>query len=158
MNVILLYPVILVNLILEDGQQRYFRHYKNGKIIYIVFNDMIYQQTPPPGLYIDRERELINQPSNEKKPQNGKLIRILLLTITMVDSEQFTLKGKLVLYTRSSIELYNSRNNKQVHRMHGMIQLENMYALIMQNFCNLGIYWIIDIFLFLYNTHIVSRN
>ncbi len=52
-------------------------------------------------------RKPINQSSDEKKPWNNKLIRKLLFTVTMVDPEPFTLKGKLVIYTGVFVEFYN---------------------------------------------------
>ena len=51
--------------------------------------------------------EPINQPSNKRKPWNGKLIRKLLLTVTVVDPKRFIPKSKLVTYTGAFVELYN---------------------------------------------------
>ena len=92
---------------LEDGRQGYFRHHQIGKRTCAIFNDMGYQQTASPGPYMDRGGEPINQPSNKKKPWNGKLIRKLLLTVTVTDPEWFTPKGKPVTYTGAFVELYN---------------------------------------------------
>ena len=44
---------------------------------------------------------------NKKKPWNGKLIGELLLTMTVINPEQFTSKGKWVIYIRSFVKLYN---------------------------------------------------
>ncbi len=47
------------------------------------------------------------EPRNEGRPWNGKLIRKLLLTLTVADPERFTLKGKPVTYIGAFVELYN---------------------------------------------------
>ena len=47
------------------------------------------------------------EPGNEGRPWNGKLIRKLLLTVTVADLERFTPKGKPVTYTGALVELYN---------------------------------------------------
>ena len=49
----------------------------------------------------------INRPIKKGKPWKGKLIRKLLLTMTVVDSERFTPKGKLVIFTRAFVEFYH---------------------------------------------------
>ena len=51
--------------------------------------------------------EPINQPSNKGKSLNSKLIRKLLLIVTVANPEQFTPKGKPVTYTGAFVELYN---------------------------------------------------
>ena len=56
---------------------------------------------------MDRGEEPINQPSNKGKSWNGKLIRKLLLTVTVADPEQFTPKDKPVTYIGAFVEFYN---------------------------------------------------
>ena len=41
-------------LVLEDGQQGYFKRRQIGKKTYAMFNDMGYQRTTSPGLYMDK--------------------------------------------------------------------------------------------------------
>lgn len=48
--------------------QRYFRYQQISKKMYIIFIGMGYQYTILSILYIDREKELINQTNNKKKP------------------------------------------------------------------------------------------
>lgn len=63
------------------------------------------------------ERELKNRLVNNRKLQNRKQIRKLLLTKTVADLEQFTAKNKQITYTEVFVELYNQKNYKQVHEM-----------------------------------------
>ena len=72
-----------------------------------MFDDMGYQRTVSPGLYMDRGGEPINWPSNKAKLWNGKLIGKLLLIMTMANPERFTPKSKPVIYTGVFVKLYN---------------------------------------------------
>ena len=56
----------------------------------------------------------------------------------MADLEQFTLKGKLVIYIGAVIKLYNWKNCGQVHKIHKIIELEKMRASNTENLYNLG--------------------
>lgn len=56
---------------------------------------------------MDSEREPINEPGNEKKLWNSKLIERLLLTVIVVDLEQFIPKIKQVTYIGVFVEVYN---------------------------------------------------
>ncbi len=76
----------------------------------------------------------------------------------MADPEQFTPKGKLVLYTGELVELYNQRNHRQVHEIYGMIELEKMCASIVENPRNLGVYRIIEISSILCSAHMIPRD
>ena len=51
--------------------------------------------------------ESINRLSNKEKPWNGKLIRRLLLTVTIADPEWFIPKDKPITYTWAFFKLYN---------------------------------------------------
>lgn len=73
----------------------------------------------------------------ERKLWNGKVIRRLLLTVTIINLEWFTLKDKLVIYTDAFIELYNAKNLRQVHEIYRMIELKKMYTLTVENLRNL---------------------
>ena len=119
---------------------------------------MGHQQTVLPKAYMNRGGEPINWPSNKKRPWNDKLIRRLLLTVTVADPELFILKDKPVTYTRAFVELYNWKNNGQVHEIYEIIELEKMCTLIAKNFCNLGVHQIIEILLVLRSTHVVPKN
>lgn len=68
---------------------------------------MTYWWIAPLKLYIDRQKELINQSTNKKKFQNCKLIGKSLLTVTVVHLKQFTPKDKQVTYTETIFKLYN---------------------------------------------------
>lgn len=72
-----------------------------------------------------------------------------MLTITIVDQEWFTSKNKTIIYTKVFVEFYNWKNYKQVHKIHRIIEFKKMCILIINNLCNLGVYWIIKIFLVL---------
>ena len=89
---------------------------------------------------------------------NGKPIKRLQLTVTVADPEQFTPKCKLVIYAGAFVELYNWRNCRQVHEIHGMIELKKMRASTVENPCNLGPYWIIEILSILHSAHMISRD
>lgn len=90
--------------------------------------------------------------------QNDKLIRKQLLTITVVDSKQFTLKDKLVTYIGIFVEFYNQKNYSQVYEIYEMIDFEEIYTLTIKNSRNLDIYQIIKILSVLYSSHIVFKN
>ena len=98
------------------------------------------------------------EPKNEGSSWNGKLIRKLLLTITVADPERFTPKGKPVIYMRVFVELYNWRNRGQIHEIRGMVKLKKMCVLIAKNSRNLGACRMIEIFSILYNAHVIFRN
>ena len=54
MGIILFCPATWVDLILEDGRQRYFKHCQIGKGTYAIFNGIRHQKTASPELYMDR--------------------------------------------------------------------------------------------------------
>ena len=83
---------------------------------------------------------------------------MLLLTVTIADPKRFTLKNKLVTYTRAFVKLYNLRNLGQVHKIHGIVEIEKIDTLIAENSCNLGTYRIIKIFSVLHSAHIIPRD
>ena len=95
---------------------------------------------------------------NEGMPWNSKLIKKLLLIITMANLKLFILKNKLVIYIRKFVELYNKRNCRQVHEIYGIMELEKMRASIIENSHNLGTDWMIEILLVLHNANIVPRD
>ena len=126
---------------LEDGQKRYFGRRQVGKRTYTIFIGVGHHQSALTRPYMDRGREL----RNEGKPWNGKLIRKLLLTVTVGDLERFTLKDKPVTSTGAFVELYNWRKPRQVHEIHRIIELEKMRASTVENSCNLNAHYIIEI-------------
>lgn len=67
---------------------------------------------------------------------NDKLIRKLLLTVTMANLERFILKNKLVTYIRELVKLCNWENHRQVYEIYEMFEFEKMYASIAENFRN----------------------
>ena len=75
---------------------------------------------------------------NKGMSWNGKLIRKLLLIVTVADPEWFTLKDKPVIYTGAFVEIYNWRYREQVHEIHGMIELEKMRVSTAENPHNLS--------------------
>ena len=78
--------------------------------------------------------------------------------MTVADPKRFTPKSKPVTYTRIFVELYNWRNGRQVHKIHGMIDLEKMRALTAEDPRNFGTHRIIKISSILCSTHMVLRN
>ncbi len=76
----------------------------------------------------------------------------------MADPERFIPKSKPVTYTGALVELYNWRNRRKVHEIHGMIELEKMRALIAENLYNFGAHPIIEISSVLRNAHVIPRN
>ena len=82
----------------------------------------------------------------------------MLLTVTVVDPEQFTPKDKPVIYTGAFVELYIWKNSEQVHEIHKIIELEKMRTLTMENSRNLGAHRIINISLVLRNAYVVLRD
>ena len=76
----------------------------------------------------------------------------------MADPEQFTLKGKPVIYTKAFVKFYNCKNCGQVHEIYGMIELEKMHVLTAKNQRNLDAHRIIKISSVLCSAHIVLRD
>lgn len=76
------------------------------------------------------------RPGNKMKLWNDKLIRKLLLIITMADLDRFIPKNKLVTYIKELVELCNWKNHRQVYEINQIIEFEKMYASISENFCN----------------------
>ncbi len=95
---------------------------------------------------------------NDRKPWNGKQIRKLLLIVTIADPERFTDKGKPIIYIGASVELYNWRNRRQVHEIHGMVELEKMCASMAKHPRNLGAHRIVEISSILRSAHVVPRD
>ncbi len=95
---------------------------------------------------------------NNKKSWNRKQIGKLLLIITIADPEQFTDKGKPITYIRVFVELYNKKNGRQVHEIHGMVELKKMSALTAKHFRNLDTHRILEISSILRSAYIVLRN
>ena len=69
---------------------------------------------------------------------NDNLIEKLLLTVTMADPKQFTLKNKPITYIGAFVEFYNWRNYGQVYEKYGIIEFKKICALTAKNPCNLG--------------------
>ena len=107
---------------------------------------------------MDRGGEPIHEPTNERKPWNGKQIGKLLLIVTVADPEWFTAKGKPIIYTRTFVELYKWRNYRQVHEIHGMVGLDKWHAPTAENPCNLSAHCIIELSSVLRSAHVVSRD
>ena len=99
-----------------------------------------------------------NCSTNKRKLWNNKLIRKLLLTVTVANQEWFTPKNKPITYTRQFVKLYNCRNCDQVHKIHGMVELEKMQTSTIKNLCNLGAYWIIKISSILRSAYVVLKD
>lgn len=76
----------------------------------------------------------------------------------MIDPKWFTPKSKLVIYTRTYVELYNQKNDGQIHEIHRMIELEEKRILTAENSRNIDTYQIIEILLVLRSTHLFSRD
>ncbi len=95
---------------------------------------------------------------DERKLWNDKLIKKLLLIITMVVLKRFTLKTKPVIYTGTFVELYNKKNRRQVYEIYGIIELEKIRILIAKSLHNLDAYQIIEITSVLRSTYMVPRN
>ena len=78
--------------------------------------------------------------------------------MTVADSEQFTNKNKPITYIEVFVELYYSRNRRQVYEIYKMVELEKMCASTAEHPYNLGIHYILEISSIFYSTHIVPRN
>ena len=73
-------------------------------------------------------KEPIHEPINERKPQNRKQIRKLLLIMTVADPERFTAKSKPITYTGAFVELYKQKNRGQVHEIHRIVKLDKQQS------------------------------
>lgn len=76
----------------------------------------------------------------------------------MADLEGFIQKAKLITYIRVFIEVCNWRNREQVHKIHNLIKVKKIGALIAKNLYDLSTHQIIEISIVLYNTDIVPKN
>ena len=102
--------------------------------------------------------ELIHKPTNERKPWNGKQIGKLLLIVTVADPEWFTAKGKPITYTGAFVELYKWKNFGQVHKIHGMVELDKWHVSMAENPRNLDAHRIIEVSSVLHSAHVVPRD
>ena len=81
-----------------------------------------------------------------------------MLIVTMADPRWFTLKKKQVIYSRAFVELYNWKNNGQIHEIYRIIELEKTRTLTMKNLRNLSAHRIIERSLVLCNAQMVFGN
>ncbi len=103
MGVILFCLATRVYSVLESRRKRYFRRHQISKKICTIFVRVGTSGQPwQDYIWIGG-----GEPRNEGKPWNGKLIRKLLLTVTVVDPERFTPKSKSVTDTKALVECYN---------------------------------------------------
>lgn len=76
----------------------------------------------------------------------------------MVDSDQFILKNKLIIYTWAFVKGYNWEKRKKVNEIYRIIEPKKIHTLIVKNLYNFSTYQIIEIPLVLYNIPIFPRN
>lgn len=62
------------------------------------------------------------------------------------------------MYTKTFVELYNQKKQRQVYKIHEIIELEKICILTINNPRNLDIYQIIKIFLVLRSAYIVTKD
>ncbi len=104
------------------------------------------------------EREPEDGPPNDKKPWNRKQIGKLLFIVTVADPEWFIDKDRPIIYIGIFVELYNWKNHRQVHKIHGMVELEKMCVSMAKLLRNFGAHFIVEISLILHSAHIVFRD
>lgn len=76
----------------------------------------------------------------------------------VADLEWFTAKGKIIIYIRAFVKLYNQRNYRQVYKIYKIVELEKWCILTAKNPYNFGAHCIGEIFFILHITHIVPKN
>ena len=76
----------------------------------------------------------------------------------MADPERFTSKDKPITYNGEFFELYRKKNNGQVHKISGIIELEKMCTLTAENPYNFDTHQIIEISLVLCSANMVSKD
>lgn len=81
-----------------------------------------------------------------------------MLTITIIDSEWFNLKGKLVIYIKAFVELYSWRSRGQVGEIYRIIEFEEMYTSTVENLPNNRAYQLIKILLVLRSIYMILKN
>lgn len=67
-------------------------------------------------------------------------------------------KGKPITYTRVFVELYKYKNHGQVHKIHKIVEFEKWHVSMAENFHNIGINCIIEVFLILHNIYAILKN
>ena len=78
--------------------------------------------------------------------------------MTVVDPKWFSLKNKLVIYTKAFVELYNWKNREQIHKTQKIIELEKIYTLTAENLYYLCTYQILEISSILYNIYVTPED
>ncbi len=66
------------------------------------------------------------------------MIRKMLLIVTIADPQQSNQKRKLMMYTRTFVEIYNWHSKGLVYKTYRMIKLEKYPISRTENLLNLG--------------------
>lgn len=86
------------------------------------------------------------------------MIKRLLLTVTVADPQQLDQKRKPVIYTQAFDEIYDWCNRGQVHKTHGMVELEKYPISSVEDPLNQGAHRFYKIFEVLRSAHVVPRD
>ncbi len=95
---------------------------------------------------------------DERSPWGGMMIGSLLLIVPVTDPQQSNQKGKLMMYTRAFVEIYNWRSRGLVHETHGIVEREKYPISRAENPLNLGGQRFYKIFEVLQSAHVVPRD
>lgn len=85
-------------------------------------------------------REKKPEDFNNRKQQNGKQIKKLLLIIIIADLDQFTTKSKSITHIRAFVKLNNQKNHEHVYKIYKMIEFEKQHFLINKYLRNFNAY------------------
>ena len=86
------------------------------------------------------------------------MIRRLLLTIIVANTQQLNRKKKLVIYTRVFVEIYNWCSRRLVHKTYGIVKLEKYPISRTENSLNLDGQHFNKISEVLQNAHVILRD
>lgn len=78
--------------------------------------------------------------------------------MTIADPELFSIKNKLITYTRVFVDFYNQRNCKQVYKIPRIVELESWHTSTTQNICIFGLCCVIEISLVLHSKYVMAKN
>lgn len=86
------------------------------------------------------------------------MIGKLLLTFTIVDSQELDQNEKPIIYAWAFVEIYNQCSRRLVYETHGMVNLEKYLISKAENYLSLGDQQFYIIFEIVQSVHVVLKD
>ena len=96
--------------------------------------------------------------AGNSSPLDGRKVGQVQAIITVIDDSRHDSKGAPVQYTGVFIDLLHFRNNGQVHKVHGMVEVEDWPQVRTQNPRNIGHRYFFDMSTILRSAHIIPTD